>query len=1147
MSKSSETIILNAPETLGLPERLDHIDPSLIEYTKHNGDALDELRKPLKQFKFHRVIRAGMLTTAATIGVLGSLDAPEPHFFVYGVAAGGMAEVSRRVGQYRTGKKVYRHLEAQQKLEESTGEPLELLRTRSKLKSRRELNLVWNAEFTPEDTTGAIRTRLETVAGLAQQSDLKTVVVPAIILERITKDSQKDDIDASKQNLSRWLKDTKKLPIAQYEKDQVDERVEKQVLSLTPEECFELVDLLDRDEPAPEASVTAFTYAWDLLKTMRPNHTMFRRFAGQYDSVSSTEQLNGVHRAARDALRRIIAGGIDDTVVQRSSDHQRVRINLIGSIDDTKPRVHLQGTQSVGTLHGEQGLHAEDSGSLLGHLGISVSDIRHYFKNPSKLNDRQRIEMSEVVMLYELAGWDLPYKPEFEQITKTADVEADVAAPKETSIQLAIAVASGRESTKTNNVLSDDEMDNAERIELGKLGSRKVVRYLAVMAVAATLALPLTGNIVQAPMNYMYHKAQTAYINKLHNETTDDILKRLNKQNPSPHLKEADIQKLLEEVDKTGQIPGVLDEDFRTQHKFDDPYTEAFGRAYMANYWLKNKVAELTNGTDKYGVVTLDAQYEDNKRTSAYARIAADSAEAGVGNVKRTKNTPLWLLDSKGLSTEGYWSEHTNYFLGDNFGSGTGLSWGSWDLGTLRGSEYKPQEIQLDSPKTVEQRDKWVSVEAVHATNDYVSFSPDKSAISIPVLSGMRPIAIELSMGPKGSNKRTTVAGGVAQLSDGTFVAVLPDSKKTGFNTYESKVYLKYWLAPAGDSLPYGPVRATHKVKSTVYEDKGTRTDYGLSKAPAQVDTYIPNLPPSGIKRTQKIVEYFRENFDYALAPLQGKGINAKANGTEQLKGIPDYVDLVMKRRQANCNVANTLLAVDNTDLNVATGFANSVNPHSHYDVLSSAESHLWTVDAQGNRYDATPVKGLSEGDSQQFKENFSANDFKTPASKLDKQQEQNRQIALGLKIAAVIGTAGALVLRRRAITEAGKNTKITIHNSRIEHADRRIKKIASKKVARAMIAQEIVGHVLFSNGTPMTKSDASETGKMTESELRTSLRINRPPVKQPGKVVKSKLKQARANGLLDGQRRRDIRLGSKLVKLDEIASRETREFVSTD
>jgi hypothetical protein len=245
----AETVTEVEPE-IKLPIEADlQIEQAIVDHVRANGDALDVLQKPLKRYRFHNVIRAGTLTTAAATGLIGSWEQPQLQHVLYGGVAMGIAEGSRRISQYRTAKRIDKHLANQQKLEATTDEPLELLRTSSRRKSRRQLNLLWNAAFDPEETPGKVRTRLGYVAQTAKQSNVAEVVIPAETL-RYAKDKSYVDEEAGEPvelEVSSWLKSTKKLPIGQLLKGKKgEETAEREVVALTPDECLKLAEAISQ-------------------------------------------------------------------------------------------------------------------------------------------------------------------------------------------------------------------------------------------------------------------------------------------------------------------------------------------------------------------------------------------------------------------------------------------------------------------------------------------------------------------------------------------------------------------------------------------------------------------------------------------------------------------------------------------------------------------------------------------------------------------------------------------------------------------------------------------------------------------------------------------------------------------------------------
>lgn len=1112
------------------------IDPAIISEAERNKDALDLLRKPLNRCPFHNAFRAGVLTAGFATGFLGNFPQPELQHLLYGVTAAGGAEVSRRLRGRRLAKKIDERLANARDLADSLGEPLELIRQNSRRKSRRAVHLYWGAEFSEEDKPGKIRSRLENVAEIAKQSGLKEVVIPIDLLKFVKDDESRDSLTESGTGISQWLKDAKKLPVMQFPATAKKGDLEKGVLQLTPEECLVIASEMEREDPEKPDT---FAYAWSALKAERPNHVMFRRHASQYQRLAAQGEKNGVHRHARSTIADQIALTLDDTAVQRGPNLERVRINLRGSIDKRHPIARLQGAQAINTAGGKESVHAEDSGELLQHLGITLTEIAQFFEDPGRLSQKKRIQVAEVVLLYELSGWQLPPHGLHIPIQDSGEADNTESGHSAPLLQESVAIAANALSRQAKKQLSPTDTEAARKVSFQRFDRARLTRFFAPLLLAFALSQDTTGKIVNMPANYLYYQAQAEYINNLGQRDPQEILERINQKDLS-EIDRQELQALIDEAQTDGTIPYGLYDDFKAEHP-TDPVNAAMGNVYDFDRRAEEVVSEILGNpiaTDSLGNSEAD---HDKARVAESSRDLTDAGNASVGNAAGGENKPLWLLESNNLDTNGYWAQETYDRLLEGE-SGGQMFWDQSQYSyTLETSDFAPEPVELSSPEEAEASGAYIKVSAVSSLTFDRNYDVTRGRTyrPLPVRAGTMPVAIRVEESVWGSNHTAgNVPASIAQLNNGTFVAIINQGPVA---VDANKLELSYWLAPIPENhtLPYDGIRATGPVEGGSYgHSQPDSPDYGLSDADEAVDRHVPGLPQGGIERTKQLARHMRETFDYSLAPFEE--IEEGVTEDSQIEGVPDYVDLVFEGGEANCNVANTLIAADNPELvNPVTGFRNNPKPGSYYDTLSIGDRHLWLVDKEGTLHDGTPSSGVSPEDSAFFEENFSAEDFKKPESKADQAQERLKRMMQAAAVTGTLAAAGIAIAKRKKLAQTARNARTGYYNKRGTAADKRFDRITQRRSSELRTSKEIIEHALFGNPKEKLKPSRDLT-PVDGAYLRNNLRINQfatAGTKKPLKTATSKLKQAKNAGAFKENEKRTIRLAKKLLKLNHYSS----------
>lgn len=1099
-----------SPDVVDVLPNNEGIDPSFIKEVYKRGDVLDTLRKPLQHVPMHYAIRAGALTTGFATGLLGGTSLVEGQHLAYGAAAAGAASLHHKVKNYSRRKKIDAQLARTAELRETADEPLELIRSNHLRRSKRGVQLYWGAELDPDDKPGEIRTRLESITELAEKAGLDTIVVPAKILSFVD-EPVGEELEGKATDISDWLEKTKRgLPIVQFN----DDDLEKEVMSLSPDECRELAQHIEQSDE--DRGLNPFVYAWGKLREARPTHALFSH-APQFDTLADTSRRNGAHSHARHTLANHMARGLDDTAVQRGPNHQRIPVSLRGSISAANPRVRLQGTGTVETHMGTEAVHAEDNGDLLKHLNLEPIDIRLFFENPGRLSEKKRIQAAEVVLLYELSGWELPYNPEARD-----DDQGNRQNPKsdtelEVGLQHAISLKAPVVSRKMRQRLSEKDSNAVESTSLRRLMPVRVGRIAIALTLAIALSRDSTSDIVNTPINYMYHQQKAAYIDSLSSRDPEELLEILSEDRYTD-ISEEELQQMIAEAQESGEIPYGLFEDFDYA---SDPYSDVVNGAYRFDGEVKRLTSRVSGQPgggedfDRSGEVARDSQ-----QARENAQQIEQQSRASVGNVDPSGgNKPLWKLTKQDMSTAGYWTQATHTQLYE--GEAGGLYWSD----THDITQIATETIPTVTPEEVETEAQWIHVRSVMPLqkDGWYTYSDDP-LMPIPVLDGTVPAAVSVSTGVWGSNETRTAPGGVVQRENGTFMAVLA---RDGLDFMGQKFYLDYWLVPASSrpDTPFGAPRAREPINGGSIADRG---DFGLAKAHETIDKYVEGLPSDGLERTEALEEYISENFSYALQPFP-----EKAEGDtpiDEIESMSDYVDLVLGpdgTDEGNCNTVNTVLGIDNPEeLSAVTGYRNSPDADAPYDTLSIGDAHLWMVDGEGAKHDATPTSGISEEDAAFFDENFTPEDFRPLKSTAD---EWKRRMETA-KTVGIIGASGIIaayaIRKRKRLAEVVRDSKQKAYDRRARSAHKQVDTIVQNKEDEVHSALNI----LFGN-TPSYR----QPEPITSQYLRNTLRLNRVASheRKPLKASISKIKAARRSGDLQTANRRQIKLAKRLLRLD--------------
>jgi hypothetical protein len=335
--------------------------------------------------------------------------------------------------------------------------------------------------------------------------------------------------------------------------------------------------------------------------------------------------------------------------------------------------------------------------------------------------------------------------------------------------------------------------------------------------------------------------------------------------------------------------------------------------------WLWGK---LTDG-EKFLADTLPSLSFNNgssdERPLSWSQSNDDeTTPANSGN----DDKPMFDIQSHGgMSTEGYWASTTsNQMLikRDQHGN----IFPTW------AAETKPLHTTPQLPKSLPKnyKDKqWLRVDhelAAHETKPYGESEYNK--LNIPVLEGTKPVAATMD----GEGVR------LIEKTDHTYMALTRD---------EDTRKITYWLVPDKGNKPtfQRPIELLDDKfpgkagKQWLEANKGL-----LAKTMQQNGQLDPNL--TGDDAINGAAQALKEGWKYSTEPLdEEKYYN--------MKQYEDFVEMTTDAKTADCEVANTLVAMSKYDKsNIVNGFRNAKGDGN--DTLSEQEGHEWRTDG-----DATP------------------------------------------------------------------------------------------------------------------------------------------------------------------------------------------------
>lgn len=315
----------------------------------------------------------------------------------------------------------------------------------------------------------------------------------------------------------------------------------------------------------------------------------------------------------------------------------------------------------------------------------------------------------------------------------------------------------------------------------------------------------------------------------------------------------------------------------------------------------------------------LKAAFDPSSRALGDVELSGISqGVAAVGNTPQSASDAVteWQLQTVGdISSEGYWGVE----VGDSLDR-----YGEWNVANLNTTD-----AYTWTPPLTPQADftDYIKISRALQPFDIEGMAvPQKGALwqfPLPILEGTMPIAADLDGRPLKFVRKP----------EGTVSLLLtPDQAQN-----MKGATLTYELARSSDAPKPHAVR-----NNTLVEHEDQR-----HFAQAAWDATRPGTEVTGEARIEADKNHLLNNFTYSYEPLNEPVQNSVAN---HKTGWGYFSEESLEDGEANCNVAATLLATDNPALNVAWGYRNDGDQK-----LIAGEAHMWTVDAQGQKYDATP------------------------------------------------------------------------------------------------------------------------------------------------------------------------------------------------
>lgn len=431
---------------------------------------------------------------------------------------------------------------------------------------------------------------------------------------------------------------------------------------------------------------------------------------------------------------------------------------------------------------------------------------------------------------------------------------------------------------------------------------------------------------------------------------------------------------------------------------------------YFAEGWIGVQDAVKNNVFRPLSDVS-DYILPSRRRSGQVIKISSDALALGKpdGTLSngggQGNNQPIWQIESQGnMSSEGYWS--SNVFHNVSYSYEDSIRWSTSDVSGVNVPRAKIANLPNTSALSNEN--------ALQVTTNFDVFNSVKTNLSGEfLLNKLGEVPADITIDPKTIYARYDVP----VLLGTRLAAIDVDNAKNFFlltdqnglqqiviETEQNKVEQlnRYWLIPEA--------QAARPIKIISSSVEGM-TDAEVLNAWADAGE---NLPNDQDMRLQASETEIKDDFTYDLSPF---------DSPESLSDITQFVTDILETERAKCDSAATLLAITNrSKVTPVTGYLNSNTPEQHNTnrtYLSIRESHMWTVDAQGNVHDATP----SSIDDSSLNEYF-VEDFKTPNLNPNR-SKQLPDLRGPIQGAALVASAGLTLSQRRRLARIAYNTAL--------------------------------------------------------------------------------------------------------------------------
>ena len=331
----------------------------------------------------------------------------------------------------------------------------------------------------------------------------------------------------------------------------------------------------------------------------------------------------------------------------------------------------------------------------------------------------------------------------------------------------------------------------------------------------------------------------------------------------------------------------------------------------------------------------------------------------------------------------------------------------------------------------------------------------------LPVRENSSPVAIRYT-----DNGKVIPVNFLPQ-PDGTYDISIPSQYPTGT--------LTYWIAPSNDRA--------HALKPSAYHGP---LPYDQAAFQAEVAKYLdPKFyAQTPLERALAVENAIGSSFMYAVDPV----------ATNEMRGVSSfagYDNEILLHRKANCNEANTTLALVDPALNTVTGYEDSGSPAEQHGLYSHS-AHLYDVNRAGQIFDATP-SDVSPAEASYF------------ATSEPKAPKPQPMMPLPWELGgAVLLLSGVGLWQRRRIAR-GINASRTAYGNRLQ------RQLVARGAAALNNTVEIVERGLYGPSLDIALSLRRATAKqqaVNASTTATKL-VSRPDLHTP--AVGRMLKQAQS------------------------------------